>query len=100
MGILVAVTPSDREVSERVARCVSTMVYYRAEGRSPSATGLLAEEARSLAEWSARFDLDDRLVATVLDPLMRELSCRFGEAEGAELRRRFLLKYRDAIARQ
>ena len=100
MGIKADEKVGAREVSERLARCVSTMVFYKADGESRSGATLLRVEARSLADWASDAGLGDDLDRLILGPLRRELVTRFGDAQGADLGRKFLLKYRAACESQ
>ncbi len=90
------VNVAGREVEERLARCVSVMAFYKAEGRSWFGVRLLLEEARSLADWAWRCPEAGDLQATLLGPLGRELVALHGEEEGRELQREFFRAYRVA----
>ena len=82
-----------REASERLARCVATMVYYQGTGWSWAGAQLLWEEARDLRSWAARAGVDQ---ARLVSPLETELSDRFGPDVGAKLQREFLRALHDA----
>jgi len=87
-------TVDEREVRERLSRCVSTMVFYRADGRSRSSLRLLRDEVGSLAAWASRSELGEDLDAEVLGPLEGELVVRYGDKDGRKLHREFLKAFR------
>ena len=89
MMIKLACMPPEREIREKLARCVSTLVFYKADGCSWSGAQLLFEEARLLSHWSYRFDSENGIREVILDPLERELSLRYGAEEGGKLCREF-----------
>ena len=83
-------TSSNREIRERLSRCVSTMVFYQADGWSWSGAQLLFEEAKSLRAWASMNGPDEKLDTLILAPLAKELEVRYGDTQGAKLHREFL----------
>ena len=49
----------NRDVVERVERCVATMVYYHKDGWSWTGAKLVMEEADSLMAWASMLGLGD-----------------------------------------
>ena len=89
-------TSGEREVSEQLARCVATMVFYQADGWSWSGAQLLWEQTRSLQAWASESGLGEGLSESILTPLEGELSGRFGPEVGLKLHREFLRALEDA----
>jgi len=92
-------TVGSREVSERVARCVATMVFFQGDRQSWAGVQLMREETRSLLDWAAQSGSRERLAEFILKPLERELSDRFGLKDGHRLQQEFLRSLRDSSKR-
>lgn len=96
MSGMQAVDERQRALSEQLARCIATMVYYQADGWSWSAAQLLWEEARSLRTWASHSCSEDDLNRFVLAPLKEELTLRYGPTVGSRLQREFARALGDA----
>ena len=86
-----------RKTRERLARCISTMVFYQADGWSWTAAQLLFEEVKALKDWASWHVPGDELGPAILDPLGAELTLRYGKSTGDKLHREFLRAYEGAV---
>jgi len=85
MSIASVCTMDARDVQERLARCIATMVYYHKDGWSWNGAKLMDEESRSLADWVARLGIGEGVSELILRPLDQELTERFGAELGLRL---------------
>lgn len=89
-------TIGGREVSERLSRCVATLVFYEADRWSWSGAKLLWEEARALRTWANNVGLGDSLDDKILTPTRAELYERYGPTAGDKLHAEFVRALHDA----
>ncbi len=86
--------PTDRQIDETIARCVSTMVYLHASGQKARAFDQAAAEIQLIAAWIREMGLEDSEVQDrILDPLEEELCNRYGPELGPRLLGVFLEAY-------
>ena len=88
--------PTDREIQETIARCVSIMGFYRIMGKSAQSKALMAAEigavAHSVKQWSSVNDPCGR----ILDSVNAEMIVRYGSELGDRLDREFYKAFEDA----
>ena len=82
--------PTDRQIQETIARCVSTMVYFHNAERTPRSEDLMAAEVQVVAGWVEEMALGPREAdELLLRPVEAELVQRYGPELGPRLGRIF-----------
>jgi len=79
----------DREIRERVERCIATLVYYHKDGWSWTGAGLIMEEAQGLSNWAAMMGAGEEATRPILTRLEAEILGRFGPEDGTRLCQEF-----------
>jgi hypothetical protein len=83
--------PTENQVREMVARCLSSMIRYHGGKRTPRSTLLMIAEVQALAARVGEMDLGSgEVVERVLRPVEAELTARYGCELGSRLSADFL----------
>ena len=84
--------PTERQLQETVARCVSIMVYFHNDPeRTPKTKERMVAEVQVVAGWVAEMGLKPgQTDELILRPVEAELFARYGHELGLRLNRMFL----------
>jgi hypothetical protein len=97
--------PTEREIDETIARCVSIMVCYHKVETDARARASMVTAVQVVAAWALEMNLgSDETAVRILGPVERELLIRYGHESGTRVTATFLRAFgpptRQTIGRQ